>query len=136
MLVITGRIKVVLVGNNTDLVSVGASGIGGGEGELERMGGAHRQIRIQLADACYFLLGLPHTLFILMGWHKPLSHDTIADTQRLAPIHPPRPIGPSAPAHDGALDGTAAPVRNPYPFVYKRNTLDRDRIIVPAGWDS
>lgn len=29
-----------------------------------------------------------------------------------------------------------APVRNPFPFQHKSNTLDRDRIVVPAGWDS
>jgi len=29
-----------------------------------------------------------------------------------------------------------APVRNPFPFQHKPNTLDRDRIVVPAGWDS
>jgi dynein light intermediate chain 1 len=43
---------------------------------------------------------------------------------------------PPAPAPDGALDGTAAPARNPFPFTHKPNTLDRDRIVVPAGWDS
>ena len=43
---------------------------------------------------------------------------------------------PPAPAPDGALDGTAAPARNPFPFPHKPNTLDRDRIVVPAGWDS
>jgi dynein light intermediate chain 1, cytosolic len=26
--------------------------------------------------------------------------------------------------------------RNPFPFTHKPNTLDRDHIIVPAGWDS
>lgn len=29
-----------------------------------------------------------------------------------------------------------APVRNPFPFPHKPNTLDRDHIVVPAGWDS
>lgn len=29
-----------------------------------------------------------------------------------------------------------APIRNPFPFQHKPNTLDRDRIVVPAGWDS
>lgn len=29
-----------------------------------------------------------------------------------------------------------APVRNLFPFLHKPNTLDRDRIVVPAGWDS
>ena len=27
-------------------------------------------------------------------------------------------------------------MRNPFPFVHKPNTLDRDRIVVPGGWDS
>ncbi len=29
-----------------------------------------------------------------------------------------------------------APIRNPFPFPHKPNTLDRDHIVVPAGWDS
>ena len=29
-----------------------------------------------------------------------------------------------------------APPRNPFPFQHRTNTLDRDRIVVPAGWDS
>ena len=29
-----------------------------------------------------------------------------------------------------------APVRNLFPFLHKPNTLDRDRIVIPAGWDS
>ena len=28
------------------------------------------------------------------------------------------------------------PPRNPFPFTHKPNTLDRDRIVVPTGWDS
>ena len=28
------------------------------------------------------------------------------------------------------------PVRKIFPFTHKPNTLDRDRIVVPAGWDS
>jgi dynein light intermediate chain 1 len=28
------------------------------------------------------------------------------------------------------------PARNLFPFMHKSNTLDRDRIVVPAGWDS
>lgn len=29
-----------------------------------------------------------------------------------------------------------APIRNPFPFQNKPNTLDRDHIVIPAGWDS
>ncbi|KXN92343.1 Cytoplasmic dynein 1 light intermediate chain 1 [Leucoagaricus sp. SymC.cos] len=42
---------------------------------------------------------------------------------------PPSPIiggGPEA----------QAPIRNPFPFQHKPNTLDRDHIMVPVGWDS
>ena len=37
---------------------------------------------------------------------------------------------------DGTLEGTALPVHNPFPFVLEPGPLDRDYIIVPAGWDS
>ena len=40
------------------------------------------------------------------------------------------------PFSDGTLDNTAAPARNPFPFVHKSNILDGDRIVVPGGWDS
>lgn len=31
---------------------------------------------------------------------------------------------------------TSVPHKNPFPFNTRPNTLDRDRIVVPAGWDS
>lgn len=41
------------------------------------------------------------------------------------------------PAPTPTMNGEiAAPARNPFPFQHKPNTLDRDRIVVPAGWDS
>ncbi|KAF8897852.1 dynein light intermediate chain-domain-containing protein [Infundibulicybe gibba] len=44
---------------------------------------------------------------------------------------------PPAPSPLAAASATAdAPTRNPFPFIHKPNTLDRDRIVVPAGWDS
>ncbi|EKM79910.1 hypothetical protein AGABI1DRAFT_119961 [Agaricus bisporus var. burnettii JB137-S8] len=42
---------------------------------------------------------------------------------------------PPSPAMGGGSDAPA-PVRNPFPFQHKPNTLDRDRIVVPVGWDS
>lgn len=44
---------------------------------------------------------------------------------------------PPAPT-PGQAAGTeaTAPIRNPFPFNHKPNTLDRDRIVIPAGWDS
>ena len=37
------------------------------------------------------------------------------------------------PTPDGTLDNTAAPVRDPFPFVHKPNTLEGDHVVVPAG---
>lgn len=44
---------------------------------------------------------------------------------------------PPAPS-PGVAAGTEAPapIRNPFVFHHRPNTLDRDRIVVPAGWDS
>lgn len=42
---------------------------------------------------------------------------------------------PPSPTMPGGSEAPA-PVRNPFPFQHKPNTLDRDRIVVPAGWDS
>lgn len=42
---------------------------------------------------------------------------------------------PPSPVMAGGTEAPA-PVRNPFPFQHKPNTLDRDRIVVPAGWDS
>ncbi|PCH40824.1 hypothetical protein WOLCODRAFT_137024 [Wolfiporia cocos MD-104 SS10] len=43
---------------------------------------------------------------------------------------------PPAPSPGFSGTDAPAPARNPFPFQHKPNTLDRDRIVVPAGWDS
>jgi len=44
---------------------------------------------------------------------------------------------PSAPSLGVVTSAEAqATVRNLFPFMHRPNTLDRDRIVVPAGWDS
>ncbi|KAF8258590.1 hypothetical protein EI94DRAFT_1774165 [Lactarius quietus] len=113
--IIVACTKADLIDDNTDLVGAGASGMGGmvkGKGDEweERTDGIMQILRA----IC-------------------LKSD---DTQRSPPIRAPCLFVPPAPTPDGAIDGTAAPVRNPFPFSHKPNTLDRDRIVVPAGWDS
>lgn len=44
-------------------------------------------------------------------------------------------FAPPAPS-PGLTTDAVAPVRNLFPFLHKANTLDRDRIVVPTGWDS
>lgn len=43
---------------------------------------------------------------------------------------------PPAPPPASLSTDAPAPTKNPFPFLHKPNTLDRDRIVVPAGWDS
>ncbi|KAF8514873.1 dynein light intermediate chain-domain-containing protein [Hysterangium stoloniferum] len=45
-------------------------------------------------------------------------------------------FAPPAPSPIFGSTDVPAPARNPFPFFHKPNTLDRDRILVPAGWDS
>ena len=42
---------------------------------------------------------------------------------------------PPAPSPNMGGEVTAPP-RNPFPFQHKPNALDRDKIVIPAGWDS
>lgn len=43
---------------------------------------------------------------------------------------------PPAPSPGASGTDPQATTRNIFPFTHKPNTLDRDRIVVPAGWDS
>ena len=43
---------------------------------------------------------------------------------------------PPAPSPGIAGTDAQAPNRNIFPFHHKPNTLDRDHIVVPGGWDS
>ncbi|KAH9983550.1 DLIC-domain-containing protein [Russula compacta] len=118
--------KADVVDDNNDLVGTGASGMGGmvkGKGDEweERTDGIMQILRavcLKYGAALFYTTPQPTTLNVLRQY---ALHTLFV---------------PPAPAPDGALDGVAAPARNPFPFLQKPNTLDRDRIVVPAGWDS
>ena len=110
----------------------------GGEWE-ERTDGIMEILRtIRLKCACHFMDILIRFSFPWVADGASLFYTTPQPTTlnvlRQYALHalsvPPTSIP------DGVLDGTAAPVRNPFPFVHKPNTLDHDGIVVPAGWDS
>jgi len=116
--------KADLIDDNNDLVGAGTSGMGGmvkGKGDEweERTDGIMQILRtvcLKYGAALFYTTPQPTTLNILRQY-------------ALHALFVP-------PAPDGGLDGVAAPARNPFPFLHKPNTLDRDRIAVPAGWDS
>ena len=90
------------------------------------MGGMHQR---DPADTTHNVREICVSLFVRCSfsrrcrWREPPPYDPAADdTQRPA----------STPFTDGALDN-AGRARNSFPFVHRPNTLDRDRIVVPAG---
>ena len=67
----------------------------------------------------FYTTPLPNTLQVLRQYALHLL---------FTPPAPQPGLGPGTDA--------SAPTRNPFPFRHKPNILDRDRIVVPAGWDS
>ncbi|KII95256.1 hypothetical protein PLICRDRAFT_34097 [Plicaturopsis crispa FD-325 SS-3] len=119
--------KADLIDDNNDLVGTGASGMGG---MVKGKGGAWeertdavmqilRTICLKYGAALFYTTPLPATLQVLRQYALHLL------------------FAPPAPS-PGLSSGTDAPtpIRNPFPFQHKPNVLDRDHIVVPAGWDS
>jgi dynein light intermediate chain 1 len=136
--------KADLIDEGSDLAA-GASGMGGmvrGKGgEWEERTDSIMQVLRTICLKCSspafsFLLAT----YILLrtdgaGLFYATQHPATLQTLRQYALHmlflPPAP----SPAVASGAEAPA-PVRNPFPFTHKPNYLDRDRIVVPAGWDS
>ncbi|KAF5321922.1 hypothetical protein D9619_000568 [Psilocybe cf. subviscida] len=124
--IIVACTKADLIDDGTDMVA-GASGMGsmvkgkGGEWE-ERTDGVMQVLRticLKYGAGLFYTTKQPSNLQVLRQYALHLLY--------MPPAPPPgQPVG-------GEVQ---APVRNLFPFTHKPNTLDRDRIVVPAGWDS
>ncbi|PBL02885.1 dynein 1 light intermediate chain [Armillaria gallica] len=118
--------KADLIDEGHDLVA-GASGMGGmvkgtgGEWE-ERTDGIMQVLRticLKYGAALFYTTPLPTTLQVLRHYALHLL------------------FAPPAPSPAVAAGGEPpATVRNPFPFKHKPNPLDRDHLVIPAGWDS
>ncbi|GJE84573.1 dynein 1 light intermediate chain [Phanerochaete sordida] len=113
------------IDDTSDGLGPGASGMGGmvkgkgGEWEerTDTVMQVLRTICLKHGAALFYTTPLPQTLQVLRQYALHLL------------FMPPAPS-------PGLSTEAVAPVRNPFPFLHKANTLDRDRIVVPAGWDS
>ncbi|KAG1782850.1 dynein light intermediate chain-domain-containing protein [Suillus placidus] len=115
-----------LIDEGNDLVGPSSSGMGGmvkgkgGEWE-ERTDGVMQVLRticLKYGASLFYTTQQPNTLQVLRQYALHLLF--------IPPVPSPMASGSEAPA----------PLRNPFVFHHKPNTLDRDRIVVPAGWDS
>ncbi|KAF8655336.1 hypothetical protein AX16_003109 [Volvariella volvacea WC 439] len=117
--------KADLIDEEVDMAA-GASGMGGmvkgkaGDWE-ERTDGIMQVLRticLKYGASLFYTTPLPATLQALRQHALHLLFAPPAPSPGLAGTDPP------------------APARNIFPFHHKPNTLDRDRVVVPAGWDS
>ncbi|KZV62380.1 DLIC-domain-containing protein [Peniophora sp. CONT] len=115
--------KADLIDDNNDIAGAGAGGMGGmvkgkgGEWE-ERTDGIMQVLRticLRYGASLFYTTPQPATLQVLRQYALHMLFVPPAPSPGLEPVAPPR---------------------NPFPFTQKSNTLDRDRIVVPTGWDS
>ncbi|KAJ3812696.1 dynein light intermediate chain-domain-containing protein [Lentinula aff. lateritia] len=96
----------------------------GGEWE-ERTDGIMQILRticLKYGASLFYTTTLPETLSVLRQY---ALHTLFV---------PSAPSLTSLPSSNGAIASTAT--RNPFPFSHRPNTLDRDRVVIPSGWDS
>ncbi|KAL0950232.1 hypothetical protein HGRIS_010218 [Hohenbuehelia grisea] len=124
--IIVACTKADLIDEGTDAVP-GASGMGGmvkGKGDEweERTDGIMQVLRticLKYGAGLFYTTPQPSTLQVLRQYALHL-------------LFAPPAIAPGAASGSDA----PAPLRNPFLFQHRPNTLDRDHIVVPAGWDS
>ncbi|PPR02639.1 hypothetical protein CVT24_002122 [Panaeolus cyanescens] len=118
--------KADLIDDGSDLVA-GAGGMGGmvkGKGgeweeQTDTIMQILRTVGLKYGAGLFYTTPLPATLAVLRQYALHL----------LFMPPPPSPLSVSS-------SEVQPPARNLFPFSHKPNTLDRDHIVVPAGWDS
>ncbi|KIY52323.1 hypothetical protein FISHEDRAFT_35371 [Fistulina hepatica ATCC 64428] len=122
--------KADLIDEGHDLVA-GASGMGGmvkgtgGEWE-ERTDGVMQILRticLKYGAALFYTTKEPSTLHIVRRYALHMLF-----------LPPASSVSSTLPTSTSTE--TVTSIRNPFPFTHKPNTLDRDHIVIPAGWDS
>ncbi|KAF8213995.1 dynein light intermediate chain-domain-containing protein [Mycena galopus ATCC 62051] len=127
-------VPIVVVCTKADLIDEGGSDLGTG---ASGMGGMVRGKGGEWEERTDSIMQVLRTICLKYGagLFYATPHPTTLQTLRQYALHmlflPP---APSPAVASGAEP--PAPVRNPFPFAHKPNYLDRDRIVVPAGWDS
>ncbi|KAF7352424.1 Dynein 1 light intermediate chain [Mycena venus] len=127
-------VPIIVVCTKADLIDEGGSDLGAG---ASGMGGMVRGKGGEWEERTDSIMQVLRTICLKYGagLFYATPHPTTLQTLRQYALHmlfiPP---APSPAVASGAEP--PAPVRNPFPFTHKPNYLDRDRIVVPAGWDS
>ncbi|KAJ7797310.1 dynein light intermediate chain-domain-containing protein [Mycena olivaceomarginata] len=127
-------VPIIVVCTKADLIDEGGSDLGTG---ASGMGGMVRGKGGEWEERTDSVMQVLRTICLKYGagLFYTTPHPTTLQILRQYALHmlfiPP---APSPAVASGAEP--PAPVRNLFPFTHKPNYLDRDRIVVPAGWDS
>ncbi|KAJ7228234.1 dynein light intermediate chain-domain-containing protein [Mycena pura] len=124
--IIVACTKADLIDEGGDLVA-GASGMGG----MVRGKGGEWEERTDSIMQVLRTICLKYGAGLFYTTQNPNTLQTLRQYALHMLFIPPAP----SPAVASGAEAPA-PVRNPFPFTQKPNYLDRDRIVVPAGWDS
>ncbi|KAH9850830.1 DLIC-domain-containing protein [Lenzites betulinus] len=119
--------KADLIDEGNDIIGTGTSGMGGmvkgngGEWEerTDSIMQVLRTICLKYGAGLFYTTPQPTTLQVLRQY---VLHTLF--------------IPPASSLAAAATAEVASAPRNPFPFQHKPNTLDRDKIVIPAGWDS
>ncbi|KAH7905536.1 dynein light intermediate chain-domain-containing protein [Hygrophoropsis aurantiaca] len=129
IIVVCAKADLIDEGADSGGLAAGSSGMGGmvkgkgGEWE-ERTDGVMQVLRtvcLKYGASLFYTTQQPGTLQVLRQHALHLLF---------------MPPAPSSLLSSSAGTDAPAPARNPFTFAHRPNTLDRDRIVVPAGWDS
>ncbi|KAJ7852316.1 dynein 1 light intermediate chain [Mycena leptocephala] len=126
-------VPIIVVCTKADLIDEGSDLAAGASG----MGGMVRGKGGEWEERTDSIMQVLRTICLKYGagLFYATQHPATLQTLRQYALHmlflPPAP----SPAVASGAEAPA-PVRNPFPFTHKPNYLDRDRIVVPAGWDS
>ncbi|KAJ3776680.1 dynein light intermediate chain-domain-containing protein [Lentinula raphanica] len=142
-------VPIIVVCTKADLIDdreEGAStGLGGGMvkgkgGEWEeRTDGIMQILRticLKYGAALFYTTPLPETLSILRQY---TLHTLFVSSAPSLPNSLSSTNGSISLGEVNTLvstTNTSTPIRNPFPFPHRPNTLDRDRVVIPSGWDS
>ncbi|KAK7054113.1 cytoplasmic dynein 1 light intermediate chain 1 [Favolaschia claudopus] len=126
-------VPIIVVCTKADLFDEGGSDLGTG---ASGMGGMVRGKGGEWEERTDSIMQVLRTICLKYGagLFYTTQHPTTLLTLRQYALH--MLFLPPAPSLAVASAEPPAPVRNPFPFTQKPNYLDRDRIVVPAGWDS
>ncbi|KAJ7246530.1 dynein light intermediate chain-domain-containing protein [Mycena haematopus] len=127
-------VPIIVVCTKADLIDEGGSDLGTG---ASGMGGMVRGKGGEWEERTDSIMQVLRTICLKYGaglFYTTPHPATLLSLRQYALHMLFLPPAPSPAVVSGAEP--PAPVRNPFPFTQKPNYLDRDRIVVPAGWDS